>query len=105
MIVVVWTVIALGLYRCSAQLSDTDEGITGETKEKDEKIQMTPEETDGKITIKENVPEIPFDENVRILLMNQGYRGIYHTELQIVCREGLTDTHNGEITESAPESE
>lgn len=105
LIVVVWTVIALGLYRCSAQLSDTDEGITEETKEKDEKIQMISEEDDGKIAIKENVPEIPFDENVRILLMNQGYRGIYHTELHIVCSEGLTVTHNGEITEYAPDSE
>ena len=101
----VWIVIALGLYRCSVQLSDTGEDIAEGTEEKDGEVQMISDETDGIIMIKENVPETPFDENVRILLMNQGYHGIYHTELHIACSEGLTVTHNGEITEYAPDSE
>ena len=105
LIVVVWTIIALGLYRCSVQLSDTDEEIAKEAAEKGEEIQVLPGETDREITGKENAPETPFDEKVRILLMNQGYRGIYHTELHIVCSEGLTVMHHGEMTEYVPDSE
>ncbi len=91
LIVVVWTVIALGLYRCSVQLSDTDEEIVEEVQE-EEKVWI-------------EVPKIPFDGNVRILLMNQGYRGIYHTKLTLACSEGLTVTQNGEQTEYAPDAE
>lgn len=101
----VWTIIALGLYQCSVQLSDADGDFAGKTEEKEEEIQTIPDEAAEQITEKENVPETPFDENVRILLMNQGYRGIYHMELHIACNEGLTVTHNGEVAEYAPDSE
>ncbi|MDE6618976.1 MAG: SpoIID/LytB domain-containing protein, partial [Lachnospiraceae bacterium] len=105
LIVVVWTAIAIGLYQCSVQLPNADEDITEEAEEDKEEIRVVQDESDEEITIKENVPEIPFDENVRILLMNQGYQGIYHTELHIACSEGLIVTHNEEMTEYAPDSE
>ncbi len=105
LIVVVWTVIALGLYRCSVQLSDTDESIAEETQEKEEEMPTIPGETAEEMMIKENVPETPFDEHVRILLMNQGYQGIYHTELHITGSEGMVITHDGETTEYEPDSE
>lgn len=101
----VWTVIALGLYRCSVQLSDADENITEETEEKERETQTTPDEAAEKTTVKENVPETPFDEYVRILLMNQSYQGIYHKELHITCSEGMTITRNEETTEYDPASE
>lgn len=72
LIVVVWTVIALGLYRCSVQMADADEHAderaAGNTDEGEQVAQPDPDETAGEVTTEENVPETPFDENVRILL-------------------------------------
>ena len=105
LIVVIWTAIAIGLYQCSVQMAYTDEDITEEAEENGEEIRIIQDESARETAIKENVPELPFDENVRILLMNQGYKGIYHTELRIVCSEGLVVTQNEEVTEYAPDSE
>jgi len=98
LIVIVWIVISLGVYQCSVQLSDTDEDT-------EEEIGTISEETGKEAVVKETVPEVPFDENVRILLMNQGYHGIYHTELHITGEEGFTVSHNGETTDYTPDSE
>ncbi|MDE7321669.1 MAG: SpoIID/LytB domain-containing protein [Lachnospiraceae bacterium] len=49
--------------------------------------------------------QLPFDENVRILIMNQRYRGIYHTELHIACSDGMLVDDNGTVSECAPDSE
>lgn len=105
MIVFVWIVIALGMYRCSVQLSDADEDIVEEAEDQNDETDEKQAESVKEVDIEENVPEMLFDENVRILLMNQGYRGIYHTELRIVCSEGLTVVHNGEEIDYEPGSE
>lgn len=100
LIVVVWTVIALGLYRCSVQLPTVDEDIAERAEEQEG------EEPTSENTMEEMLPEkMPFDENVRILLMNRGYHGIYHEELHIACEEGFTVVSNGENTDYAPDSE
>lgn len=99
MIVLVWIVTALGIYRCSVQLSDADESRAGKAEDTSREFR------EMQTVIKENEPEIPFDENVRILLMDQGYRGIYHKELQITCSEGMTAAHGGDLTDYAPDSE
>lgn len=100
LVVVVWTVIALGLYQCSVQLPTVDGDIAGRAEEKEV------EEPTSENMMEEMVPEImPFDENVRILLMNQGYHGIYHAELHIACEEGFTVSSNGESRDYAPDSE
>ena len=72
----VWILIALGLYRCSIQLPDMEEA-------REQEIGTDPQEDTGQNVIQENIPETPFDENVRILIMNAGYHGIYHTELHL----------------------
>lgn len=95
LIVVVWTIIAIGLYRCSVQLSDMDADITEETQEKEEEVQ----------TIQEETAKTPFEETVRILIMDQGDHGIYHTELHITSDEGMVVTQNGMITDYEPDSE
>ena len=48
---------------------------------------------------------LPFDEDVRILIMNQRIRGIYHTELHIVCSEGMIVDVDGTVSECAPDAE
>lgn len=98
LIVVVWTVIALGVYRCSAQLSGMDEDIVEDAEEKAEEIQTVSDQT-------VEVPQMLFDENVRILLMNQGYQSIYHTELHITSSEGMVITHDGEMADYGSDSE
>jgi len=95
---VVWILIALGLYRCSIQLPDMEEA-------REQEIGTDPQEDTGQNVIQENIPETPFDENVRILIMNAGYHGIYHTELHISCEEGFTVLYNGELTDYTPDSE
>jgi len=103
LIVIVWIVIVLGIYQCSVQLGDTKEESMEETEEK--KLEHIDE-----FAAEEDRPETYFDENVfdeyvRILLMNKGYQGIYHTELHMVCSEGLTVMHNEEVTDYEPDSE
>ncbi len=94
--------IALGLYRCSVQLPDAD---IDQTVVEEEETEANLDETAEEIAMEETIPETPFDEDVRILLMNQDYQGIYHTELHIMCEEGFTVSHNEEITDYAPDSE
>lgn len=106
MIIIVWIVIALGINRCSVQLSDSD-AYTTERMEED-KVEEEGEAQDEVVrepVVIENIPETQYDENVRILLMNQGYHGIYHTELHITCSEGMVITHDGEATDYEPGSE
>ncbi|MDE7477884.1 MAG: SpoIID/LytB domain-containing protein, partial [Lachnospiraceae bacterium] len=108
LIVVVWVVIVLGIYRCSTQLTDTKEDITENMKDGDEMNNEHKNENEGvhkDTEADENVPETPFDENVRILLMNQGYHGIYHTELRIACSEGMIVEQKGALSDYAPDSE
>ena len=72
---------------------------------REQEIGTDPQEDTGQNVIQENIPETPFDENVRILIMNAGYHGIYHTELHISCEEGFTVLYNGELTDYTPDSE
>ncbi len=48
---------------------------------------------------------LPFDEDVRILIMNQRYRGIYHAELHIACSEGMIVDVDGTVSECEPDAE
>ncbi|MDE6999543.1 MAG: SpoIID/LytB domain-containing protein [Lachnospiraceae bacterium] len=109
LIVVVWTVIALGLYRCSVQMTDADEHAdersAGNTDEGAQMTQPDSDETAGEVTTEENVPETLFDENVRILLLDRDSQGIYHRELHIACEEGFTVSIGEEIKDYAPDSE
>lgn len=93
------------MYQCSIQMPDTEEEIVEETEEQSEETREEQTESVEEIAVEENVPEMYFDENVRILLMNKGYQGIYHTELHIVSSEGLTVTHNEEVTDYESDSE
>ena len=104
LIVAAWTMIAIGLYQCSVHLSGMEEDIVEDVEEQEE-IQTISDESPEKDTTIESIPETLLDENVRILLMNRGYHGIYHTELHITCSEGMTITHHGETTEYEPASE
>lgn len=103
LIVIVWIVIALGVYQCSVQLSDR-EPKADKAQEGGQGIRNIPKEN-SKAADREYVQKIPFDENVRILLMNQGFRGIYHTKLQITCSEGMTAIQDNEQTDFAQGSE
>ena len=69
------------MYRCSIYLSDFEE----ETAEKEEKDypEKKEEETNENET---NQEKIQLDDKVRVLIMNEGYRSIYHTEVCIICR-------------------
>lgn len=96
---IVWIIIALGIYRCGVSLTENDKVVEEETEDnrKEEKKEESMETA-------ETAPPV-FDENVRILIMNQRYRGIYHTELHIACSEGLLVDDNGRVSEYAPDSE
>ena len=82
-----------------------DERAAGNTDEGEQVAQPDPDETAGEVTTEENVPETPFDENVRILLLDRDSQGIYHKELHIACEEGFTVSSGEEIKNYAPESE
>lgn len=97
--------IALGLYRCSVQMPDAGEDTAENTEEREEEPCAVPDEPAGQNAAEEAVLETPFDENVRILLMDRGYHGIYHAQLHITCSEGMTITYNGEVTDYEPDSE
>lgn len=105
LIVLIWITISIGVYQCSIQRNDT----LIEKKELDIEINTTEndttEENDSNTVMDMKKPASPFDETVRILIMNQGYQGIYHTELYISCSEGMIVDNKEEITEYAPDSE
>ena len=82
LVVILWIVLALGIYKCS--VNQTENRGAGEEKTED----YGQEDENDKKEEAADMVCLPFDENVRILIMNQGYRGIYHTELHIACRPG-----------------
>lgn len=94
---IVWIILAAGIYRCGVNLNDNSKNIAEKTEEnkRDEK----PEEK-----IEKELPD-QFDDNVRILIMNQMYRGIYHTRLCFTCSDGMIVDDNKKITEYGPDAE
>lgn len=68
-----WVIIVVGVYRCSAYISDFEEDTADKVEESE------PESKE------EDTTDLPPDDKVRILIMNQGYQSIYHTELVIEC--------------------
>lgn len=95
-----WVLIVVGMYRCSIYLSDFEE----ETAEKEEKDypEKKEEETNENET---NQEKIQLDDKVRVLIMNEGYRSIYHTEVCIICDEGMLIDQNGKLLEYPANSE
>lgn len=93
LVVILWIIIALGIYKCS--VSQTENREAGEEEAEEYGQEDKEEEADDAM-------RLPFDGNVRILIMNQRYRGIYHTELRIACSEGMLVDDNGTVSEYAP---
>ena len=97
-IVLVWVVIVVGMYRCSAYLSDFEEDTADKAEE------SAPEENkEDTKPIKPNSKDpvhdaLALDGQVRVLIMNQGYQSIYHTELVIACSEEMTIDQDGKIS-------
>lgn len=78
-IVLVWITISVGIYKCGVTQQERDNDLGRETEENNKEGKVQPD-----------TQEIPFDENVRVLIMNGGYRGICHTELRVTCDGGVT---------------
>ncbi len=82
----------LGVYQCSANLSNNDKFVADTTEEfKKDKKEDKADRNDmiQQKLLEENTIKTILDEKVRVLIMNQGYQGIYHAELSIVCNEGI----------------
>lgn len=110
LIVFIWIIIALGIYQCSINLNKTQEEIAKvqEPEQKQEpKPEFVPEESTEQLEQKppEEIIIPPFDENIRVLIMTEGFKGIYHTELTISCSKGICVDIDGHITEYEPNFE
>lgn len=81
-----WVIIVVGVYRCSAYISDFEEDTADKVEESE------PESKE------EDTTDLPPDDKVRILIMNQGYQSIYHTELVIECSEEMEIDQDGKIS-------
>lgn len=100
-IVMLWIVMALGLYQCGTHLDGSDARQAQKTEEADASGQTdAAEEDEGEVQA-----ALPFDKIARILIMDSGYQGIYHSELCISGSGGMTVEVNGNISEFAPGSE
>lgn len=98
----------LGVYQCSANLSNNDKFVADTTEEfKKDKKEDKADRNDmiQQKLLEENTIKTILDEKVRVLIMNQGYQGIYHAELSIVCNEGIIVDRNGKLLEYPPDSE
>lgn len=95
---IVWIVISLGIYQCSVNMTDNDKDPADQTEENRQEENVQENE-------RKKMVSNPFDENVRILIMNQRYHGIYHTELHIVCSDGMIVDDNGNLSEYGSDSE
>ncbi|MBO5145310.1 MAG: SpoIID/LytB domain-containing protein [Lachnospiraceae bacterium] len=105
MIVLIWITISLGIYQCSVQsggihMEKTETDVIKETETEAEE-----EEDDDSAAADWKKSVSPFGETVRILLKNQGYQGIYHTELILSCSEGMIVDDREKIVEYEPDSE
>jgi len=98
LIVLLWIIIALGIYQCSLNLNDTVEEPIPEQEEKQNALSEQEKVEDEVI-----VP--PFDAYIRVLIMSEGFGSIYHTELVISCSEGLCVEADGDKKDYAPDYE
>ncbi len=88
LIIVIWIVISIGIYQCSKNMGENGENSTdNDTNEESVDI---PKEEDT---------ELSFGDNVRILIMTDDYKSIYHSEIKIDCSEGIITEINGKISE------
>lgn len=90
-VVMIWITISLGVYQCGVNLPDKNDEINNHTmEEKGGEWQNTePGESE----------KIPLDEVIRILIMTQGFKGIYHSELKLTCDEGMLVENDGKVSE------
>ena len=92
-LVFVWIVIALGIYQCGSNLPDHSTDLVEELD--DENQSTEPDDSKKK----------PFDEMIRILIMTQDFKGIYHSELKITCSDGMIVESDGKVSEYEPGSQ
>lgn len=93
-----WVVIVVGMYRCSAYLSDFEEDTADKAEEsgpEENKEDTKPIKPNSKDPVHD---ALALDGQVRVLIMNQGYQSIYHTELVIACSEEMTIDQDGKIS-------
>ena len=104
-IVLIWVIIVVGIYRCSANLTDFDEDTADKVEEREP--EKNKEETNllNSRTIDSIDKKLVPDDQVRVLIMNQGYQGIYHTELVVECSEEMIIDHDGKVLIFPPNSE
>ena len=92
-LVIVWIIISLGVYQCGISLPVSDSDIAEETNDVSQDIES------------EVITKIPFDNMVRILIMTQDFKGIYHSELKITCADGMLVERDGKMSEYEPDSQ
>ena len=83
------------MYRCSAYLSDFEEDTADKAQEsrpEENKEDTKPIKPNSKDPVHD---ALALDSQVRVLIMNQGYQSIYHTELVIACSEEMTIDQDG----------
>lgn len=92
-LVMIWIIISLGVYQCGVSLPDHSRDIEEET-------------ADGSQSPEPDYSEkLPFDKTVRILIMTQDFKGIYHSELKITCSEGMLVECGGKVSGYEPDSQ
>lgn len=92
-LVFVWIVIALGIYQCGSNLPDHSTDLVEEPDDESQSTEM------------DSGMKAPFDKMIRILIMTQDFKGIYHSELKITCSDGMTVECDGEVSEYDPGSQ
>lgn len=89
---VIWIIIALGIYQCGV----TVDFSTGE-REKEQKEEPGENSAEEGPIVEE--AEVPFDTSIRVLIKSSGYSSIYHKELRFTGTEGLVVEHGNALTE------
>lgn len=90
-LVIIWIIISLGMYQCGVSLPDRSHDIDQETDDGSQSAES------------DNSEKLPFDEMIRILIMTQDFKGIYHSELRIACSEGMLVERDGKVSEYEPD--
>ncbi len=104
LIVFLWITISLGIYQCNIGLNKIQEEPKKEQQpHKQEDTITVPIQQKNPEELQKQPAPLPLDETIRVLIMTEGFREIYHTELTISCKEGFYIDRDGHISEYDPD--
>lgn len=99
--VFLWLILAAGIYWCNVSTQDKKEQEHVE-KDDTETREEAVKEPEGKTEQKEEISRAEaLSDTIRVLIKTDGFEGIYHGELRLVCDSGLIVEHGITVKECA----